>query len=254
MAKNDTSRGVKTTKTVFGIIELLQESDGATLTEIADGLDLAPSTVHEHLISLTSENYIIKEDSRYYLGLQFLDRGIHARNRLQVTHAAPPSLIQLAEETGELVSLVVEEQGHAVFLLQEKGENAINVRARAGMRSYLHCLASGKAILSELSDKKVEEIIDQHGMYPATEDTITGREELFDELQMIREQGYASTAGEITEGLSAVGAPIIADGTLHGGVSVSGPKNRFSREYVNENLLDELLTATNEIELRLKSK
>ena len=45
-------RGIKSDETLFDIVELLRETDGAGVTEVADRLDVAKSTVHGHLTTL----------------------------------------------------------------------------------------------------------------------------------------------------------------------------------------------------------
>lgn len=252
MKKGNESQGVKTTDTIFGIIEEIRRSNGATVTEVAEKLDLAPSTVYAHLSTLESMKYLVKEEGMYHIGLQFLYHGTHARNRLPVAQVARPALSELADTTEELVWLVVEEHGRGVFLQRETGAKAISVRARPGTRGYLHYLATGKAILAEFSDVKVRDIIDMHGLPSATGNTITDEKELFKELEMIRKNGYAFMNGEIIKGLSGIAASIVHEGTVHGAVSVTGPENRLSRDYLKEEILNDLLNATNEIELRLK--
>lgn len=52
-------------------------------------------------------------------------------------------------------------------------------------------MATGKAVLSQLPREEVESIIDKWGLPMMTENTITDREALFEDLATAREQGYS---------------------------------------------------------------
>lgn len=243
--------GMKSNRTVFGIIEYLSDRDTATVTEIADNLDLAKSTVHDHLASLIHEEFVVKDGPKYSLGLRFLDIGMKIKNRDVLLNFAQPKLEQLADETGESVWLVVEDHGRAVHLHKEIAESGLQMDIRLGKRGYLHQMSSGKAILAHLDETRVEEILDQYGLPAKTEKSITSREALFNELEQIREQGHAFNRAEEIEGVHAIGAPILHRGKVLGGLSIVGTKFSLHGErYQNE--LPRLVKKTaNEIEIQM---
>lgn len=212
MSNPNMRRTVKTADTVFDIIHKLQESDENTVTELLDSLDLAKSTVHTYLSTLEQKEYVVKKDSSYQLSLKFLDHGMHAMQDHALTSTARPILEQTATETGELVWLIVEEHGRAVYLERAKGDKAVQTSGRRGLRTYLHVLASGKCILANMDEEEVNRILDWHGLPAQTENTVTNREELFTELQRVREEGYAYNRDEEVSGIHAIGAPIIQGG------------------------------------------
>lgn len=104
---------VKTTQRSLDIIETLREMDGARLTELADRLELPNSTVHNHLSTLMERDYVLKDGDVYRVSLRFLDLGEYARNRRKVYELAKPEIGELADETGEVANLLVEENGWA---------------------------------------------------------------------------------------------------------------------------------------------
>jgi len=185
MPSSDKPGRIKTTSTVFDIIESIQYLGGATTSELVETLGMAKSTVHSHLITLEEEGYLVKDDGEYDLGLKFLDHGIYAQTNRYIAHAARPSLEEIAFETGEVSYLVVEEHGRGVNLIREKGEHSVTTIDRVGLRTYLHIHAAGKAILAHLPDERVEAIIEQHGLSAVTEETITDIDALFEELERI---------------------------------------------------------------------
>lgn len=250
MPRDRPNRPVKSTQTTFRILETIEERDGARLTELAEQLDLAKSTVHQQLSTLYDLGYVVKEDERYHLGLKFLTLGEHARSRKEVSRLAKPLVADLAEQTGERAQFMVEEHGRAYYVHTEQGEHAVQADRRVGKRRYLHSSAGGKAILAHMPDDAVSDVIDRWGLPPETEHTITDPKVLFTALEEIRERGYSFNEEESINGLHAVGVPLTySDGTVFGSFSISGPAHRIKGEVFEETLPDLLLGTANELEL-----
>jgi DNA-binding IclR family transcriptional regulator len=114
----------------------------------------------------------------------------------------------------------------------------------------MHSSGVGKAILAHYPDRRVEEILDRHGMPPRTENTITDREELAAELDRVREEGVSYDREEYKLGMTTISTAITdADGDVLGGLSVTGPAHRLRESEVQAELRDKLLSAVNIIEL-----
>jgi DNA-binding IclR family transcriptional regulator len=222
---------------------------GAGVTELSVHLGLAKSTVHNHVKTLEERQYLVESDGEYHLSLRFLDLGIYAKERLPIVSCINDPLNHLAESTGEATWVVVEHNGYAVNIDGVKGEHGIETLERIGMRTHLHYHAAGKAILAFLQDERVEEIIDCHGLPKATENTITERDKLLDELETIRRQEFALNDGEAIEGLRSIAAPIIVRGDVLGAILVAGPARRIRSDTFLKTLPEKVMGAANTIEL-----
>jgi len=243
---------VKSTKTTFEIIRALQELDGARITELASHIDKSKGSVHNHLSTLYEMGYVTKEDNSYRVGLQFLEHGIYARKRQPLYENAKPEVDALAQETGELVNLLVEEHGKGIYLHRATGDKAVNVDAQIGTQVYLHNTALGKAILAHLPRPEVESIIDRHGMPQTTERTIGDRDELFDRLEAVRDRGAAFDDEERLPGLQCVAVPIRnEDGRAEGALSVSAPTRRMADDPLESEIPPLLKDAANVIQLNV---
>ncbi|WP_459807797.1 IclR family transcriptional regulator [Halopiger thermotolerans] len=243
----------KTTRTSLAIIEALRELDGATLEELSEYLELSTSTVHRHLVTLQEESYVVREGSIYRIGLQFLTLGGYAQRCWRAYPKIKEKVDRLAAETGERAQFIVEEQGERVYLYTEVGESAVQTGAHIGKRGNIHASAAGKAILAHLPEERVREIVDKHGLPRTGRNTITTEAALFEELQAIRDRGYALNEQETTEGVHAVGAVVTDDdGTVVGALSVSGPAHRLKREVLGDELAERVLGAANELELHIQ--
>lgn len=244
-------RQVKTAVRVFSIVETVQRLDGARLVDITDAEGISKGTAHQYLSTLTDLGYLRKDGHEYEVGIKFLNHGIHAREQYDIMSACRPTIKDLVTETGEIVWVVIEADGKAVYVDKIKSDRAVQTLAHIGTSAHLHYLASGKAILSQLSTDRVGEIIEQHGLPARTDQSITSEDALFAELAEVREQGYAINEGEATPGVRAVGAPVTVDGDVYGAISVTGPENRLEDKTIHDRIVTPLLSATNEIELKL---
>lgn len=243
---------MKATKVTFEIIDFLRKRNGAGVSEIADHLEKPTSTIHDHLRTLETEEYLIKDDSEYRIGARFLELGEQARSRMKVYHLARPEVDELATKTGNHSNIMIEEHGRGVFLYKAKGENAVRLDTHAGMRVYLQTTALGKSILAFRPLEEVETILDRHGLPQITENSITSRDQLLKELDQIRERGYAIDDEERVQGMRCVAAPITtSEGKAVAAISVSGPKSRLQGEYLEETLPNMVLQSSNVIEVNL---
>ncbi|MCU4975490.1 IclR family transcriptional regulator [Halobacteria archaeon AArc-m2/3/4] len=243
---------LKATKTTLEIINSVQELNGAGVSELAERLGKPTSTVHDHLRTLESEEYLVKQDGTYHISARFLELGEQVRSRLKVYNIARPEVDALAEQSGEHANLLVEEHGRGVFVYKSLGPDAVQLDTHAGMRVHLPTTALGKAILANRPRHEIDEILDRHGLPPVTKNSITDREELFDQLETVRERGYAVDDEERLPGMRCVAAPI-TDNTDRAvaAVSVSCPKSRLTGKRFEETIPNMVLRSANVIEVNL---
>ncbi|MFC7212600.1 IclR family transcriptional regulator [Saliphagus sp. GCM10025334] len=243
---------VRSSARTLQILETLKEHNGLGVTTLADELDLPKSTIHNHLDTLRQNEYVVKDDDVYKVGLRFLELGAHARSRQPLYEKGKPEVDKLAQSTGELANLATEEYGRGVYLYLTQGDQAVKLDTYAGKRFHLHCTALGKAILAHLPEKRIEEVLDRHGLPRRTDTTITDRDELRQELATVRDQGYAQDMAERLDGLRCVAAPIQhRDGDILGAISVSGPTSRMKSDRIDDDITERLLDAANVIELNI---
>lgn len=251
MGDRATERGVKSDETLFSIVRHLIEADGAGVTELAGRLDLAKSTVHDHLSTMRDHGFVVKRGETYHLGLQFFRYGQQVRTRFDVYGAARPVIDELERATGEMAWLLVYENGRVMYLYGRPGETDVDADSLVGSWAYMHCNSGGKAILAHLPPSEVEFVVDRRGLPARTSNTITDPDELREELERVRERGYALNLGEDLEGIHAVGVPLLFEDEVLGALAIAGPAHRVTRERCESGLVEQLFAARDDIELRL---
>ncbi|MFB6114568.1 MAG: IclR family transcriptional regulator [Halodesulfurarchaeum sp.] len=248
--ENEEAECVNAVQKGFQIVEALKSIEEAGVTEVSREVDMPKSTTHNYLKTLESSGMVINHDGHYRLSLKFLDLGGYARNHLEIYQAGKDEIDNLAEETGELANLLVEENGKGVYIYQAEGENTVPVDTWIGKRTHLTVTALGKAILAHYSRDHVEEILDRHGLPELNDNTITDPETFYSELSRVSDRGVAFDDEERLDGIRCVAAPVRdADGAVLGAISVAGPTHRLTGDYYEEELPERVLQAANVTEL-----
>lgn len=207
--------------------------DGISLSDVARQVGLAPSTAHRLLTTLQHERFVRFDASRsvWHIGVQAFAVGnafVRTRNLVAL---AQPHMRRLMEESGETVSLAVEDQGQVVFLSQVECRQMMRALAPAGARASMHCSGVGKALLAALPDQRRNDILKKQTMEKFTQNTLTDSSKLLTELATIRAKGYAVDDEEHAVGLRCVAAAIHDEtGIVVAGVSLSGPAARVRQD------------------------
>ncbi|UTF52666.1 IclR family transcriptional regulator [Natronosalvus rutilus] len=243
-------RRIQAVETTCELLDTLRERGSSGVSELARETGYSKATVHSHLATLLDNEFVVKRGNGYEISLKFVDFGEFAKNGVAIHEIAKQEVDKLAEQTGEVAQFMVEEHGRGVYLHKARGANAIRTASYTGERKDLHCTALGKAILTQLPRERVEEIIEEHGLPAHTENTVSTREELFDELETIRQENVAYDDEEVLSGLRCVAAPIVyKNGDIQGAISISGPTSRFKRDRFREELPEIVRSAANVIEV-----
>ena len=245
-------RTIRSVEIAFNIIDVLQEKGGAGVTELADELGHSKSTIHSHLRTLEDREILVREGDGYRLSLRILDMATHVRDQVGNYDVIRSEVDTLAEETGEIAQFGIEEHGKVSYLYKTTGERGVETASRVGTQQPMYSTSLGKTILAYLPEDRTEEIVQAQAYEALTPSTVTSREELYEELDAIRERGYGIDDEENFEGLRCVSAPVKNEETVLGAISITGPSSRFTLDRIHDELSDQVQRAANVIELNTK--
>lgn len=249
----------------FTILREMIIQEDSSVTEIAEELDIPTSTIYDHLSTLNDLGYVIRKGDRYRPSTRILELAEHHRRSMPIYQQAKPQLQDLTNQTGEHATLMVEENGLGTLLYTTESESNIKFAPHPGSRLKLHRTGEGKAILAHLPEERLTEVLDRYaldenhsphiGNYtipPKTNATITDEDELLEELETIREQGYAFGREELIEGIRSIGTPIISDSSdVIGAIGIYSPVNKLNDDTFYEDFPDLLLHQANIIEVNV---
>lgn len=226
--KQDSELILSTLDKGLHVLEALADvgpATGLSLTELSRMLGMHRTTLLRMLTTLQARGYVSRDpiSDRYQLGMKVLALSATLLRRLDIRQVARPTLQALCAETGELVHLVVLDDGAVVTVERLEGNQTISLRTELGARRPAYCTASGKAILATLPAAEVAAIL-ARGMPPMTPRTITSPAMMEEHLVEVQRRGFAWDDEERNEGVRCVAAPIFGhEGRAVGAVSIAAP-------------------------------
>lgn len=225
--------GVQSVQRTFDLLELMADAGGEImLSDLAETSGLPLPTIHRLIRTLVSNGYVRQQPSRRYaLGPRLMRLGETAGRALGSW--ARPYLTELTEAVGETSNMAVLDGERIVYVAQAPSQHSVRMFTEVGRRVDAHATAVGKAMLANLRDDVVAQLLTRAGMRPMTERTITTVEAMQAELASIRKLGYAIDDGEQEVGVRcyAVAVPGAPAGAA---ISISGPEGRMAPVAVNE--------------------
>lgn len=211
------------------IPELAEE---ASAKKIQTRLGLPRPTVYRLLNSLEQEGFIERNPlgGEYVLGRAILRLAHQAVSESSLQQRARSTLKAIGKETGETVHLGVPFGCHMTFVDKVESAEAVRMASYIGMPVPMHSTSVGKAYLAALDEPSREQYLPQLKLDSVTPRTHTSLDSLREELQRIRERGYAIDDEENEHGIICFGLAVRApDSTVAGAISVSVPRYRLEK-------------------------
>jgi len=236
---------VQSIERAFGLLETMADHGGTMgLSQLAAESGLPLPTIHRLLRTLVDLGYLRQDSSRQYvLAPRLIRLGESSGAMLSVW--AKPHLDRLVAELGESANLAMLDGDEIVYVAQVPSKHSMRMFTEVGRRVFVHCTGVGKAVLAQLPDATVREIVRRVGMPAQTDHSITDPDALVAELDRIRERGWAEDDGEQEVGVHCFAVPV--PGTpVPTAISVSGPAERVTRD-AGERIIPVLLQAAGDL-------
>lgn len=231
------------------------DSPSYTLNEFAAMLNMSKGTIHRILVTAEKCGFVEQdpETRRYRLGLKMFELGSVVEKRMDLRSESLPVLKKLSEITGQTSYILIKSGYEAVGIERVEGHNYLRMLfLEVGKRMPLNLGGGPKVLLAYMSDKEVEDFIENAPMEAWTDNTIVEREKLWDEVQKIRETGISLSMEDVTVGAAAVGAPIRNTyGEVIAAVSIAGAKVYYEEEEQLQKFIQATGDAAAEISKRL---
>ena len=222
----------------FSILEALAKSGGGlTLTDLAQRVQLPPSTTHRFLSTLEKMGYVYRAGDLglWYIGLQAFTVGttfLANRDFVAQSHA---SMHRLMEQAGETANLAILDGTEAVFIAQVQCHEMMRTLVKLGSRVPLHASGVGKALFAALPDEQIDAILKVRGLPRITENTIVVPETMWAALRVIRQRGYSFDDEEHARSTRCVGAAVYDEHAEPlGAISIAGPSARLADERIRQ--------------------
>lgn len=197
------------TMRLFALLEVIAAKDQRyALQDLVEATGLPKPTLHRMLQQLESAGLLQREgDSRLY-GIGTRLRRLAENLLLNDSHhgARHTVLRQLVEEIGESCNLTALSGSEVVYLDRVETAAPLRFYLHPGSRVPVHCSASGKVFLAQMSPAQRRRLLANAKLEAYTPKTLTELEALEREVQRVRKDGYAFDNEEFLPGLLCIAA------------------------------------------------
>lgn len=192
------------------LLKMFREQRRLTVSDASRSLGVAPSTGHRLLAMLQYHGFVQQDAvSRGYIaGPVLAELGLAVVRQMDVRKVARPYLERLSAKLGETIHLTTLRSTDLLFLDCVESAKALRAGDRTGTSMPAHCTAAGKVLLADLPTERIRELYPGRTLRHMTPASIGTVAKLLQELEQVRERGWAENHGESEDGLSAVAVPI----------------------------------------------
>lgn len=175
------------------VLELIAGSESRhSLTTVASSLGIAMSSAHSVCTTLMNEGYLERaRDGTFDLTLRIVDLArskIESYSLVDHFHRVCEE-IPLIRENGATMSVL--EGPDVYFIAARNSPKPLGVTFKVGSRMPACCMASGRALLSRLTDDEVRALYPQEELPQLTRDHPARRSQLLTMLAEARRDGYS---------------------------------------------------------------
>ncbi len=214
-----------------------------TLSQLAVRLHIPKATLLRMIESLEARGYVIHmPDSRGHdraitLGPRAAHFALSALSNNTFTRACRAVLRTLVDVLGETCNLTALDNDAVLYVERVETTEPLRLEMRPGMRVPLHCTASGKLFLSQMTTVERNAMLARMTLKEMTYRTLTDPQRLAAELERLAKRDVGIDNEEFVRGMVAVAVPIraAAGGRVLAALAVHAPTARAT--------LDDLLKA-----------
>lgn len=214
------------------VLNLFFDREELTAAQAAKELGVSRTAAFRMLYTLEAKGYLTRtEEGGYRLGIKLFSLGALAQTRMVLAGLVRPELSRLADETGETAHLAtMDGPYHIVFVDKALGRLNLKMDTVLGDRRWAHQTATGKMLLSQKRPEQWEQYAAAARFERPTPNSISTPEQLYNELELTRERGWAIDNEESEEGLTCFAVALTdSSGAAIAAISCSGPSTRMER-------------------------
>lgn len=180
-----------------------------TVSDLARKLSLPKSTVHGLCGTLVDLGLLSRRSGNSFLIGPHVMRWANAflaQTDLTAEFSSLwDSLTVLSDET---ITLSVLDGSEVVYIACRNSSSSLGITFRIGMRLPAPFTATGKAILSTMSDAQVRKLLAGHWPQPLTSRSVKNIESLMSELTDCRRRGFSIDDGQTRDGMYCFGTAV----------------------------------------------
>lgn len=237
------------------LIETLAKSMAPmTLKALSVEAGMPAPTTTRFLSTLEDLGYVSRDPmtKAYHLSTKFAYLGNRAQEQNSMLSIVHPILQRLSAENAECACLGVEQNGTVVYLDMARSEETGGIQSTRYIGNWapMYCTGIGKALLTDYDETALQKYLNHTELTRYTPRTIVNEDALREELDAIRNRGYAIDDEECEHGKVCVAAPIYNfSNRMVAALSITGPKDRMDQQL--KRLIPKVIEAAKQASARM---
>ncbi len=206
-AKKTNGYNAPAVEKAFRLLRLVANSDEAVrLSDLAGRLGISKGSVHGLIRALVSTGALNQDpdDKKITLGPATVELALKNQIYLQLGSRTQPSLDGLRDRINETVFFGLLRPWRALIMATSEAHKPLKISSPPGSSIVLMAGALGKVYLSQMDDAEVSRIVKEHGLPQFTNASIVDEPSFMQEIDTVRQSGYALDRGEYLSGVNAV--------------------------------------------------
>ncbi len=212
------------------IMKLLSDRpEGILAAEVEALVQVPRTTAFRILKTLCSQDMAEKRGTLFFAGPGLTQIGLNSLRSLEIRSISVPFLSKLATSSGFTAHLAVPNGYQTMILEVHDSPNPVRVASRSGTMVPMHCSSTGKVFLAYRFADNLKDYFTETVPEKFTENTIITLPEIIQEVERIRQQGYAVDNQEFHEEVCCLAAPVRnSNGEIVAAIGVTGPAVNFT--------------------------
>ena len=253
---SDTSRYfVQSLAKGLALLKVISQAERPlSLTEIAEQLDTNKATATRFCYTLVKLGYLHRMDQKLYsLTPKVLELGYSAICRTDWHEMTTFFLRDLFRQLDETVSAAILVETDILYTIRIIKKKILDMDIQVGSRLPAHCTAMGKVLLAFGPPETVQEVLQKMDFKKMNEKTITSPQRFLEELEQVRQMGYALSDEEVALGNRSIGAPLLGEnGYAFAAIAAATPSESYSAERLKKEMAPPLLACAQKISSAMK--
>lgn len=208
---------------------LADDPDGLTLSQLKEQIEAPKTSMHSLLQGLTAGGYVVRQDSRFRLGVESFALGAALVAARSLSIIATPYLRDARALSGETVLLAVLDRlsSRLTYTQILESHKPVRYTVPVGTTRPLFPTSAGRVLLAFQDEAWCRDYLQTADLRAMTDKTVTDRRQLTKIIERIRATGHAVTIGEATSDVAGFAAPIFEpDGQVNAAVIIAAPVER----------------------------
>ena len=216
----------------FALVELIANAGVPVSLDELTKLSLLPKPTVFRILGLLAAGGIVARESlgkRYCVGPRLSGIALQVQMHSPAREWRQSILARLVEETGETCNFTMLDGNEVVYLERVETSSPVRVHMESGSRVPLHCTASGKLFLAQMTPAELRRALGPGPLKRYTPRTVTSVDALEKTLRKVRAEGVGADIGEYLEGSVCIAVPVPdRDGRIYTAVALHGPAPRMT--------------------------